>query len=170
MGKPDITEATEERTIRHKAFRYFIEEENPVNPGTTVGRMRIARAGETVKLRPVDARRGDALGAFFTEEQLKAARAAREGSPAGEEPAAPDVDLTDMDEGEIRSWLEGNREGQRKPSIPQVLAAVSAVEDDDDRAEIVTAVKEAEESADHDTRSSLIEKLDALSEDDSEEE
>lgn len=160
---PKITEPTEERTVKHKAFRYYVEQPDPLRPDQIITRVRTARAGDTVTLREVDARRGDAFGAFFTGEELR--NRAADGSVI-EEPdssEAPVLDLTDLEADEIRSWLEGKREGQRKPSIPQVLAAVNAVEDDDDKAVIAEAVAEAEKSADHDTRTSLVEKLDELS-------
>jgi hypothetical protein len=166
---PKITEPTEERTVKIKAFRYYLEQPDPIRPDQVITRVRLARSGDQVKLREVDAARGDAGGAFFTEEELRA-RAADGSETAEPDSAAPQVDLTQLDEGEIRAWLEGNREGTRKPSIPQVLSAVNAVEDEDDRSVVAEAVISAEQSSDHDTRSSLVEKLEAVTDDDDDDE
>jgi hypothetical protein len=161
----ELTEPSEERVVKHKVFRYFLERYDTIRPDQVVTVQRLARSGETVQLRSVDAARGDSLGAFYTSEELAARESAGE---APVEPSPSSVDLTELDEGELKAWLEGELEGHKKPSIPQVLSAVNAVADEEDRATIASAVKDAEESADHDTRTSLIEKLDALTEEDEE--
>jgi hypothetical protein len=187
MGnKVEITEPTEERVIKDKVFRYFLEQPDTIRPDQVIAVQHFARRGETVTLREVDARRGDAHGAFFTKAEIKAGDHLRDPSrvedirraPEGErEPeglarseSPESVDLTQMDEGEIQSWLNGDS-GARKPSIPQVIAAVEQIADDEDRAVVAEAVRDAERSASgRDPRSSLVERLDAVAGRDEEDE
>lgn len=160
-----INEATEERVVKHKVFTYYIEMPNQPKPDGTIGTVvveRMARRGEKVKLREADANRGDALGAFYTEEELTRATA---GDPATVEPPAPPaLELETASVDEIRAWLQGEGPGP-KPSVPQVINAINQI-GDDDRNQVIENVLEAEKSkTGSDPRTTLVEPLeDALRE------
>lgn len=134
-----------ERTIKHKAFRHSVETESLTDPEATVLRTRIARRGDVVDLRDADVRRGEAHGAFFTEEELaaQAAPAEQEGAdppvdPAGSggPPEPPEAfDASNKSVEDLIEWLE-----EKKPNAPQTLAAAG---DDPDTA---ATLLEAEQS------------------------
>lgn len=99
-----------ERTIKHRAFRYFDEVPDPVHPDKTILRQRFAQRGATVKLRPEDIRRGEEHGAFGDPNASGNGEAATE--------AAGGFDAAAANTGQIVEWLESE-----KPTIPQTIAA-----------------------------------------------
>lgn len=175
-----MSDKLQKRTIKHKAFTYFVEVDG-IKPDGTLGRVvreRMARRGEVVELSEADIRRGESLGAFYTEAELKrqsdAEAAATAEADTGGDPAtppAPEVtDISEYDADDLSAWIRGVG-AARKPSIPQVLAAVNAIGDEEERQDVAEAVKEAEESIDgRDPRASLVEELDRIIEGEKEEE
>jgi len=178
--------ATEEnptvmRTVKHKMFSYFTTTEG-MKPDGTYGPVPVelqARRGEEVEIAEQEARRGDLHGAFFTEEELE--EQSNEGEEVAEEPDDDNVelsgapqsadvpDLVEAPDEDITVWLDGTADA-RRPSIPQVLAAVNAI-DEENRPAVAEKVREAEEASDRDTRSTLVEPLQAIEvEDEAEEE
>ncbi len=166
--------ATEEnptvmRTVKHKMFSYFTTVEG-MKPDGSYGPLPVekqARRGEELELAEQEANRGDLHGAFFTEEELEEQQSAGEEvaeTPAedivelGGAPQSADVpDLVEVSDEEVTAWLDGTADA-RRPSIPQVLAAVNAVSEENRQA-VAEKVREAEEASDRDTRSTLVEPL-----------
>lgn len=114
-----------ERVIKHKAFRYYVETPSLTDPDGTVLRQRVARRGEKVDLREVDAHRGDQLDAFYTEAELKA--------QGGEEVA--EADASGKSVNDLIDWLE-----EEKPTAPQTINAANG------DPEVASRLLEAEES------------------------
>lgn len=163
-----------ERTVKHKVVTYHYEKPEGVRADGSLGPVvveRQARRGETIELREPEAFLLDELGAFYSDEELDALRRAQAGDPeATDTPEPTVVDLTELDVDAIRSWLQGQGPGS-KPSIPNVLNTLDAIEDEEEKVEAAERVKEAETSKEGaDARSSLVGKLDALIDEDEEEE
>lgn len=148
-----------EKVIKHKEFTFSVpvldDEGNPVVKTTKHGQEREkvrrvhARRHQKVDI-PLDedVERGEALGAFFTEEELgtirggtpegEAAAAERDDVPPGDQPpaeAAPE-DLNFDDHDMLVRWIRDS-----KPSAAKVVAAAG---DDPDKA---IALLDAEEEA-----------------------
>ncbi len=166
-----VENPTVKRTVKHKMYAYFTTVEG-MKPDGSYGQLPVekqARRGEEIEIAEQEANRGDLHGAFFTEEELE------EQQGSGEDVAAPDEDsvelggapsnadvpdLVEATDEEVLAWLDGTADA-RRPSIPQVLAAVQAVSEED-RPEVAEKVREAEEMSDRDTRSTLVEPLQAV--------
>lgn len=101
----------QERTIKHRAFRYFDEGPHPIEVGKTILRQRFARRGETVKLREEDIRRGELHDAFGEPNQPSASNAATT-------PESQVTNVAGKNDQEIVEWLE-----TEKPTVPQTIAA-----------------------------------------------
>lgn len=154
------------RTIKHKVFTYYVEKKEGVRPDGSLGPVtleRQARRGETVELRDADANRGDELGAFYTDAELRAIN--NPDLPAADQVSVPPtnaVDLVNMSESDVVTWLTGGGPGS-KPSVAQVLSAVKSVEDEDEQAEVAQRVLDAEKSrGDSDPRSTLVGPLEEI--------
>lgn len=100
----------QERTIKHRAFRYFDEVPDPVHPDKTILRQRFAGRGETVKLRAEDIRRGEQHDAFGDPAEARASAEATE--------AAGGFDAASANTQQIVEWLE-----ESKPTVPQTISA-----------------------------------------------
>jgi hypothetical protein len=113
-----------ERTIKHGLFTYWTPVEQLQADGEVVSRFteQMAFAGQTVDIpREQDIARGEEHGAFYTEEELKRSAAA----PAASEETAEEVELKDLDDEELVDWLmsTGEFDGNKKPTVPEVVAA-----------------------------------------------
>lgn len=136
-----------EKVIKHKWFTFQVpvldENGEPVMKTTKHGQ-------ERPKMRRVHARRhqrvdipledevarGEALGAFFTEEELAAAEAAASESPPATQPSGVPEDLNFDDNDMLVNWL--------KTAKPNATVVVAAAGDDPDKA---IALMDAEEEA-----------------------
>jgi hypothetical protein len=154
---------TVERTVKHKVVSYFTTTEGLKADGTW-GQVPVeqqARRGETITLAEPEAKRLDSLGAFFSDDELKALAAQNE-APADTAPPGPPVgdviDLASLSTEETQAWLEGSGDAP-KPSVPQVLNAVNAAPEDA-REEVAQRVLDAENArSESDPRKSLVEPL-----------
>lgn len=137
-----------ERTIRDKAFRYSVESSDTMEPGKIVLRQRLARRGDKVELREEDIRRGEALGAFVTEDDTVV-------TATGDETSRESLDaMTDV---ELVAWLE-----EEKPSAPQVINAAG------DDPELAQRLLDAENSiAGRNARSTVVKGLEKVIEEQS---
>src|SRR5262252_2325326 len=62
------------RTIKHLLFPWLVETESPMFPGETILTERTAKQGEEVsveELGPLALEKGERLGSFYTDEELK---------------------------------------------------------------------------------------------------
>jgi hypothetical protein len=151
-----------EVVIKHKAFRHYEEVPSVQDPDATVLRARVARRGDTVDVRDVDFRRGEAHDAFFTEEELAAQQAPveQEGadkpvdpSGSGGPPEPPEAfDASDKSVNDLIEWLE-----EAKPNAPQTISAAG------DDPEVAERLLEAEESVTgRQARSTVVEGLERI--------
>lgn len=130
-----------ERTIRHGMFRYYETIDNVDASGAAVKTLieRFAMHNETVDIpRDVDVKKGDDIGAFYSDDELKKLRLgpyANTPPPAGA--TAPvsngtvvknddgeDVDLAEADEEDLDDWLLGTGQFDSfdKPTVDAVVA------------------------------------------------
>lgn len=159
-----------ERTVKHKVVTFHVEKDG-VRPDGTLGKVvveRQARRGDSIQLREPEANQLDELGAFYTDAELDALANAGQSVEDVAPPPPPvgdQADLAEMDEDQIRAWLQGDGPGS-KPSVPQVLNAVNQTPEDA-REEVAQRVLAAETSREgSDPRKSLIDPLEEfLSED-----
>jgi len=105
------------RTIKHLLFPWLVETESPMFPGETILTERTAKQGEEVsveELGPLALEKGERLGSFYTDEELKAqeqeAAAAEGGAPAQLEAGESSVD-------ELAAYIEDN-----KPNVDETIA------------------------------------------------
>lgn len=108
-----------ERTIKHRAFAYYKEEEDAVT-GNKVRREYLARRGDTVDLSAADIRRGEAYNAFVTEDD--------------EEDTSASIDVSTASEDELQEWIE-----EEQPTVKEV---VDAADGDPDTARRLLAAEE----------------------------
>lgn len=99
-----------EATIKHRAFAYYADEEG-LRPDGTVGDIRverIARRGDTIELDDVQYQRGNAHGAFVTDED----RAAQEAT--GEQELVIETATVQQ----LAEWIE-----EDKPNVNDTVGA-----------------------------------------------
>lgn len=146
-----MAEELQERTIKHRAFRYFDEGPHPVEPDKTILRQRFARRGETVKLRAEDIRRGEQHDAFGDPNQPNA-RAGAATDDAGSQVA----NVAGKSDQQIVEWLE-----EEKPTVPQTIAAAG------DDPELAQRILDAEyQVTGRDARNGVVEGLERIVEQD----
>lgn len=97
---------TVERVIKAQFFRYT--KLNAI-PGSTEVRpvMATARRGDTVQVLEAEALRGDSLGAFHSDAEVKQ-------TESGD--AVVEVDVREMSDAELASWIKSD-----KPTVPEVV-------------------------------------------------
>lgn len=161
-----------ERTVKHKRVSYFVETDG-VLPDGSLGEVTLERQaarGDTIELREGEANRLDALGAFYTDAELKAiaSRGETVADQAPPEPPSNDVlDLVSMDKDQVKAWLAGDGPGA-KPSVPQVMNAVNNAPEAS-RQEVAQTVLDAENDRDDgDPRTTLVGPLEEFLKDDEE--
>jgi hypothetical protein len=70
-----VTYSGDTRVVKHLLFPYFVIGEHPMIPGQEIYEEKTARRGEEVPvsdLRKMDLEKGERLGSFFNDEELKA--------------------------------------------------------------------------------------------------
>lgn len=130
------------RTIKHGLFTYWEEVEGILVGGEEGTQLveRMAFAGQEVEItREKDLKRGEELGAFFTEGELRS----RGESNLRNEEGESETSISDLDDEELVDWLmsTGEFDGRKKPTVKEVLDAVGEDED------LAARVLDAEETA-----------------------
>lgn len=137
--------AEREVTIKHGLFYYHELVPRIINgEEKEILVERLAFHGETLTLdRDADIQRGDEVGAFYSDEELKALETAAAPPTASDNPEGEVRDPKELDEEELVDWLmaTGEFDGQKKPTAAEVVAAIG------DDAEFGDRVLDAEETA-----------------------
>lgn len=115
--------------------------------GESVMQHKIARRGDEVDISGPEHKRLDALGAFLTDADRKAAEESAAGAEGDESPA---VVVTEMDDQELMDWV-------KEVTIPEVLDAAA------DQPAVASRLLEAENAATgNDPRKGVVEALSAI--------
>jgi len=107
----EVTYSGDTRVVKHLLFPYFIEGESPMQPGLNVFYEKIAKRGDELDvddLRDADLEKGERLGSFFNDEELKQIRRA-EASGGSLESADVDFDASEAGEHEIAEYITEQR-------------------------------------------------------------
>lgn len=123
---------------------------------------RLAFHGEEVTLtRDADIERGNEVGAFFTDEELKQMEEASAPPSPDENPEETTRDPKELDDEDLVDWLMGTGEfdGHKKPTAAEVVDAIG------DDAEFGERVLDAEETASGgNPRKAVVEHVESLTE------
>lgn len=106
----EATYSGDTRVVKHLLFPYFVEQESDVQPGVTVWAERIAHRGETVKvseMRESDLKKGERLGSFFNDDELKALERVLE-SGGNPDAASSDFAASESSPHEIAEHITAN--------------------------------------------------------------